>query len=360
MIANRGCLSVTAGLAFAAALLGAAGARAEIRLAPGFTARVYVTGAGFGTSDGVRGRGIPGTATLAVDPSGALYLARTGRRYTGGEFDYLTPLYRVPAGGARFTPETEARYRHGPPLTNAQISGGRGGRDLLVTTFDRDRRVGVLYRLVEGRIHLFAGGTPAEPTMPPLLIQPEGAAVNAAGEVYVADRERGVVLHLDEGGQVLDNVRITRPRTVAVDDTGCLWIGGDGTAEAPWQSGPGQIWRISPRGERRLVLQGPMVQGLAPGPAGLMFVADRRDGEIFALTADGSRATLARFTDGDAPRGITFVPGTPETRAAGLAGDLLITVIRSGIFQLNEIVRVAGPFAELVPRAPSPPSGRRP
>ena len=138
-----------------------------------------------------------------------------------------------------------------------------------------------------------------------------------------------------------------------MDDTGDLWIGGDGTAEAPWQSGPGQIWRVGPRGERRLVLQGPMVQGLAPGPAGLMFVADRRDGEIFALTADGSRATLARFTDGDAPRGITFVPGTPETRAAGLAGDLLITVIRSGIFQLNEIVRIAGPFGDLPTPAPS-------
>lgn len=360
MIANLGRRSVTAGLAFAAALLGAGGARAEILLPPHFSARVYVTGMGFGTSDGVRGRGIPSTATLAVDPAGTLYLARTGRRYTGGEFDYLTSLYRVPIGGARFTPQTEERYRHGPPLTNAQISGGRGGRDLFVTTFDRERRVGALYRLVDGRIQLFAGGTPAEPAVPPLLVQPEGSAVTAAGEVYVADRERGVVLRLDEGGHVLDNVRVARPRTVAVDEPGYLWIGGDGTAETPWQSGPGEIWRVSPRGERRLVLEGPMVQGLAPGPAGLMFVADRRGSEIFALTADGGRTTLAHFTDGDAPRGITFVPATPETRAAGLAGDLLVAVVRSGIFQLNEIVRIAGPFAEIVPRERSTPPGRRP
>jgi hypothetical protein len=103
-----------------------------------------------------------------------------------------------------------------------------------------------------------------------------------------------------------------------------------------------------------------MVQGLAPGPAGLMFVADRRASEIFALTADGARTTLAHFTDGDGPRAITFVPGTPETRAAGLAGDLLVAVVRSGIFQLNEIVRIVGPFAELVPRERSTPSPRQP
>jgi hypothetical protein len=42
------------------------------------------------------------------------------------------------------------------------------------------------------------------------------------------------------------------------------------------------------------------------------------------------------------------VPDTPATRAAGLAGDLLVIVIRSGIFQLNEIVRISGPFADLV------------
>jgi hypothetical protein len=359
MNAIRSWWGVTGGLAVAGALLGAGGARAEVRLPPGFTAQVYVTGVGFGTSDGVQGRGIPSTSTLAVDTSGTLYLARTGRRYTSGEFDYLTSLYRVPIGGARFTPETEARYRHGPPLTNAQIGGGRRGRDLLVTTFDRERRIGVLYRLVEGRTDFLAGGTPADPTVPPLLVQPEGIAVNAAGEIYVADRARGVVLRLDRDGRVLDDVRVTRPRTLAVDEAGCLWIGGDGAAEVPWQSGPGEIWRVSPDGQRRLVAQGPMVQGLAPGPTGLMWVADRRGSEIFALAAHGGRTSLARFTDGDAPRGIAVVPATPETRAAGLAGDLLVAVIRNGIFQLNEIVRISGPFAELAQQQPAP-SGSRP
>jgi hypothetical protein len=148
------------GLALLAVGLAATAAAADILLPPGFTARVYLTGEGFGGDDGPRGRGIPSTSTLAVDPTGALYLARTGRRYSGGEFDYLTSLYRIPAGGARLTPKIEARFLHGPPLVNAQVSAGRAGRDLFVTTFDRDRRVGVLYRLAEGRTSFLAGGTP--------------------------------------------------------------------------------------------------------------------------------------------------------------------------------------------------------
>ncbi len=342
------------GVLFAAALtlLGPVTAGAEIVLPPGFTARVYVTGDGFASSEGSRGRGIPGTATLAVDHAGALYLARTGRRYTGGEYEYLSFMYRIPPGGARLTPQVEARYFHGPPLTNAQISGGRGGRDLLVTTFDRDRRVGVLYRLAGGRTQLLAGGSPPEAGQPPLLVQPEWTAVTSRGDVYVADRDRGVVMRLDADGQVRDPsfVRLTRPRVLAVDQADYLWIGGDGAAEAPWQPGPGEIWRVGPNGDRRLVLEGPVVQGLAVGPSGLVFASDRQTSEVFALTAEGTRLALARFTDGDAPRGLTVVPVTPETRAAGLAGDLLIAVIRGGVFQLNEIVRISGPFDELARR----------
>jgi hypothetical protein len=88
-----------------------------------------------------------------------------------------------------------------------------------------------------------------------------------------------------------------------------------------------------------------------------MFVADRQGTEIFALSADGGRTSLARFTDGDAPRGMAFVPVTPETRATGTAGDLFVSVIRSSTFQLNEIVRIAGPFADLPGRTiPAPPA----
>jgi len=338
-----------AAMAALALCLWPAMAAADILLAPGFALRIYVTGEGFETPTGTPGRGIPSTSTLVVDDKGVLYLGRTGRRYSSGEYDYLTPLYRIPAGGARLTPSTESRYFYGPPLINAQLGSGRGGRDLLVTTFDRDRRVGALYRMNDGRAQLLAGGTPAE-GMALLLVQPEGCVIDSAGTVFVADRERGVVLSLDASGNVLDPayVRVTRPRVLAVDEANHLWIASDGNAEAPWQPGPGELWRVSPGGERRRVLEGPMAQGLAPGPGGAIFFADRQGSEIFAVTPDGRRVHLARFTDGHAPRSLTFVPDTAETRAAGIAGDLLVVVIRSGVFQLNEIMRISGPFRDLV------------
>src|SRR5882724_8737626 len=135
MITNRPLRNLSVALALAAALLVPVTARAEIQLPPGFTVKVYVTGEGFETTGGPGGRGIPTTPTLAVDPTGALYLARGGRRYSAGEFDYLQRMYRIPPGGARVTPATEERYFHGPPLINAQVMGARGGRELLVSTF---------------------------------------------------------------------------------------------------------------------------------------------------------------------------------------------------------------------------------
>jgi hypothetical protein len=349
MLIPRDRRGAGAALAAAIALLAPAPTWADVEVPAPFTARVHVGGDGFGGSTRAGGRGFPTTPTLAVDHTGAVYLARSGRRYSGGEFDYLTPLYRVEAAGARLTAATEARYFVMPPLNNAQVSGGRDGRVLLVTTFDRDRKVGVLYRLTDGQLRFFAGGTP-EAGAPPLLIQPEGAAVDSRGHVYVADRNRGAVLRFDAGGRLLDGgyVRVPRPRTLTVDDRDHLWVGSDGAADAPWQPGPGELWRVAPGGERSLMVEGPVAQGLAAGPDGSVFVADRGGAEIFGVTRDGKRFGFARFTHGDAPRGLAFVPDTPETREAGVAGDLLVSVIRAGVFQLNQIFRISGPFADLV------------
>src|SRR5262245_999383 len=328
---------------------------AEMVLPPGFTASVYVTGEGFDAGNAQGARGMPAVSTLAFDEAGFLYLARTGRRYVvGGEVEDIWPIYRVPPGGARLTPKTEASFFHGPPLPNPQIGAVRGGRDLFLTTFDRDRKIGVLYRITDGRIELVAGGTPPKGT-PPLLKQPEGVAVDGTGNIWVADRDQGVIIKLDPSGQVLDPrfASLTRPRALAFDGAGRLWVGGDGKAEAPWQPGPGEIWLAGPQGGPRLVLAGPVPQAIAAGPGGLLFVADRHAGEIFALTAEGAKVEFARFTDGDTPRGLGFAPATPRTRQAGLVGDLFVVAIRRGAWPVNEVVRISGPFEELArPRPP--------
>lgn len=337
---------------FVVALVLASGeAAADLLLPPGFAAQVYVTGEAF-EPGGARGvRGIPASSTLAFDHAGVLYLARTGRRYFSGEVEDLWPIYRIPLGGARLTPDTEARFLHGPPLPNPQIAAIRSGREVFVTTFDRDRRVGVLYRLLDGRPELFAGGTPP-PGVPPLFKQPEGAAIDAAGNLYVADRDQGVVIRLDPLGRVRDPryVSVTRPRVLAVDDKDELWVAGDGSAEAPWQQGVGEIWKVSPGGVPTVVLRGPVPAGISISPGGRLFVADRHGARIFVVAPDGKRTEFARFTDGDAPRGLCFSPITPETRRAGIAGDLFVIAIGRGAWPINEIVRISGPFDEFVRR----------
>ena len=325
-------------------LVAPAAAHAEMRLPAGFTAEVYVTGRGE-APDGRAAIGIPSTTSLAFDTAGALYATRTGRRYRGGEIEDLWPVLRFPPGGARVGGDV-SRYFYGPPLLNAQLGAARG-QELLLTTFDRDRGLGVLYRVLDGRAELLAGGTPP-PGEPPLFKQPEGVAIDGAGNVYVADRQRGAVVKLDPTGRVLDArwLVVARPRLVAARGER-VWVAADGDTEAPWMNGAGELWTI--RGdERRVALSGPVVAGMDVGAGGRLFVADRHNTRILALAADGGTIEVATFTDGDAPRTLAWAPTTDATRRAGIAGDLFVVVTRRGTWSLNEIVRISGPFDELM------------
>jgi NHL repeat len=332
-----------------AVVLAPVAAGAEIRVPPGFSVEVYVTGRGQGP-DGRVAVGIPSATSLGFDATGAIYTTRTGRRYRDGEIEDLWPLLRFPPGGARLGADL-SRHMYGPPLLNAQIGPARGD-ELLVTTFDRDRGLGVLYRLVDGRAELLAGGTPP-PGQPPLFKQPEGVAVDAAGHLYVADRQRGAVVKLDAAGRVLDGrwLVVTRPRLIAARDDR-IWVAADGDTEAPWLSGHGEVWTI--RGDdRRVVLSGLIVAGMDVGAGGRLFLADRHAGRILAVGADGISTDIAGFTDGDTPRALAWSPVTEATRRAGIAGELFVVVTRRGAWSLNEIVRISGPFDDLLRSRPA-------
>jgi sugar lactone lactonase YvrE len=324
---------------------------ADLTLPSGFTPEVYVTGQGFDGSGERRVEGLPAVGTMGFDGTGALYLARTGARFRSGDIEDLWALYRVPPGGSRLTAETEPRHLYGPPLPNPQVGAVSAGGIVWVTTYDRDRRLGALYRVVDGRPALFAGGRPVAGE-PPLLRHPEGVAIDAAGHVYVADREQNTVVRLSPAGDLVDAafVRLTRPRMLAFDEAGHLWVAGDGTAETPFGAGQGEIWRVAPDGTARLVLQGPLPAGLAVHPGGTVFVAQRRTGQVFAVSPDGRRLDFAATGSGGFVRGLAFAPITPETRRAGIAGDLFVVVVSRAMWLINEIVRVSGPFEEWLRR----------
>lgn len=324
--------------------LGPGAAGAEMQLPPGFTAHVYATGDGFDSNRVAPG--IPSVSSLAWAADGTLYASRTGRRYLGGEVEDVWPVLRIPLGGARLTRDSESRHLYGPPLPNGQVTITRGP-ELLVTTYDRERGLGVLYRIVDGRAELLAGGTPPRGT-PPVLKQPEGVALDATGHLYVADRQQGTVARLDASGRMLDPAwqSFARPRLlVARGDR--LWVAADGEAEAPWQRGTGEIWTVGPDG-RRLALRGPIASGMDVSPGGHLFVADRAGARILAVGPDGTSAEFAAFTEGDAPRTLAWAPVTEATRQAGIAGQLFVVLIRKGTWSLNDIVRISGPFEDLV------------
>src|SRR3989442_2155212 len=155
--------------------------------------------------------GIPPAASLVLGGAGTLYASRAGRRYVGGEIEDVWPIYRFPPGGMRLTKETERTALYGPPLPNPQVAAVRGG-EVLVTTYDRDRVVGVLYRLVDGRAEMIAGGTPPSRLSTPMLKQPEGVAFDPEGNLLVADRQHNAVVKLDPSRKVLDPLWLPLPR----------------------------------------------------------------------------------------------------------------------------------------------------
>jgi sugar lactone lactonase YvrE len=340
---------MTMWLAVLAFLLLATPATAELGFPPGFTSEVYVTGQGFDTS-GERGiTGIPAVGTLGIDAAGTLYLSKTGARFRSGDVEDLSALYRIPAGGARLTPDTEARYRYGPPLPNPQIGLVSPRGAVWVTTYDRERKLGALYRFLDGKPVLFAGGRPSAGATP-LLRHPEGVVVDAAGDIYVTDRDEGAIVRLDARGNLVNakHAAVLRPRMMTMDEAGNLWVGGDGTAESPFGTGAGEILRVMTDGRRETVLQGPLPAGFSMSPGGTLFVVQRRTGQIFAVAPEGRRLDFAAARNGSFLRSLAFAPVTPETRRAGIAGDLFLVLVSRSMWLINEVVRVSGPFDEWV------------
>jgi hypothetical protein len=91
-------------------------------------------------------------------------------------------------------------------------------------------------------------------------------------------------------------------------------------------------------------------------PGGALFVVQRRTGQLFALMPDGRRLDFAVARNGSFPRGLAFAPVTPETRRAGIAGDLFLILVSRSMWLLNEVVRVTGPFDDWVRQEASRPA----
>jgi hypothetical protein len=126
----------------------------------------------------------------------------------------------------------------------------------------------------------------------------------------------------------------------------------DGTAETPLQDGVGRLLRVAPDGRATTALEGPLPAGLAASPGGRLFVAQRRTGQLFVVTPEGQRVDFGAGTDGWFIRALAFVPVTPATRRAGIAGDLLVAVARRQAWMLTDVYRISGPLDDFGRPAP--------
>jgi DNA-binding beta-propeller fold protein YncE len=325
---------------------------AGLKLPPGFTVTTYITGAGFHENE----RGIPAVVAMSFHADGTLYFARTANRLKEIYGRSAAPIYRVPPGEARITPETESKFLFGEALEDPDELGVNPAGDVFVSTRNA-AGYGSVYRISpSGKSSLFAGGPPASGK--PLFQDPEGVAFDNAGNVYVVDNDLGTVVKLDSSGKVLDPrwiSRIGRGRTLTFDPRGYLWIGSDGPHDSEHMDGSGEILRFHlSSGKLERLHSGPLPSGMGLSPGGNLFVAQRRSHRLFALTPDGKRIEFASFTGRSALRTLAFPPVTEQTRRLGIAGDLFVMVFPMLDYPVREVIRISGPFDAYVAKQASP------
>ncbi|HUE03259.1 MAG TPA: Ig-like domain repeat protein, partial [Bryobacteraceae bacterium] len=140
------------------------------------------------------------------------------------------------------------------------------------------------------------------------LNQPAGVAVDAAGDVFIADSGNNRVVELPAGGgpQTTVGSGLKQPSGVAVDGAGDVFIGDSGNSrmvEVPADGGPQTTVGSG--------LSGP--QGVAVDGAGDVFIADYGNGRVVEVPAGGGPQTT-----------VGSLVGVPESVAVDAAGDVFI------------------------------------
>ncbi|MBI4505897.1 MAG: NHL repeat-containing protein [Chloroflexi bacterium] len=226
---------------------------------------------------------------LSVDPDGTLYVADAEARAV---LRFAATGEPLPALGAGL---------FGEPVGVAVRPGG----DLDVL----DAETGEVVRLApDGRLRLRLGGDLG-------MYRPRGLALAANGDLYVADTGRQRLLLLAPDGRLrraLEGAaRFDQPSQVVITADGGLLVAEPQRARVLWLDGQGQVRATWPLQTRDTIL-GPT---LALGPQRSVLVADPDAASVRLVTYDGRPlAEIAGPTVMTAPAGV----------AVGPAGDLFV------------------------------------
>ncbi|MGD0775519.1 MAG: hypothetical protein ABSC05_22110 [Candidatus Solibacter sp.] len=236
---------------------------------------------------------------LATDAAGNVY------------FSGLHSVFKVDAGGTLTRVAGNSRPGNsgdGGPATAAQLNFPMGiATDAAGNLFVADRDASVVRKIsAAGTITTVAGtGTPGfsgdgGPAASAQIDGPFGVAVDGAGNLYIADTGNGVVRKVSPNGSI---------STVA--GTGTLGYSGDGgPARNAWLNGP---------------------ESVAVDAAGNLYIADTFNGRIRRVGADGIIATVA----GVGSTGVYSGDGGPAQSAA-LSLPTDVAVDRAGNLYLAD------------------------
>jgi sugar lactone lactonase YvrE len=192
-----------------------------------------------------------------------------------------------------FTPQA-------PGLRTGAVELLANGSTLLATT--------MIYGIGQGAAIAFGPGSPAVVSLGAnTLSAPYGVAVDAAGNIYVADPGR--VLEKTASGTQSLGSSLGALTGVAVDGAGDVFIG---------DSEQGRVFEIHANGGAQTTVYNGQVYGLAVDGAGDVFVADSVQQEVIEIPANGG------------PQTVVYGPPSPSASPAAVAvdgaGDLFVAL----------------------------------
>lgn len=220
---------------------------------------------------------------LAFAPDGSLYIADgvPGERAAGIVHKLAVNGISVAAGDGTFRSPGDGRQARTAWVESPEAVAADTNGTVYIAQGD-------------GRIRKLTGGVIAT------LATVAGAtalAADPAGNVWVAQRARNRVLKLGPSGATVNSYPIEVPESLAAAASGNVFVA----------TGAGTVWKIMPAGTASVLGRVGELCGIAAGPDGTVYVAERDSRAVFRISLNGE---LSSF-------GVLESPGRIAVTAAG-------------------------------------------